>query len=1102
MQLLMQQQWELLHKHIVSENEFINFKEFLAIKKENPASALAKLDGIFLQISFERMRQLAYINKVAPLPKSQFQLDRFKFVWKDIRAKYRCSLNEFKHANTFIQISEKKFSTDVTNKDVEEAWACIIYIFDRWQFNEKVPQDDHIKTIQLAPTKISAKKSIQPEISQLEKPSSKQDDYVLKSPKEKESLKGSKPPINTVEEVVQSNDLAKIVENSGEIHTDKSNEHHPIDKLIVESTDTWLEPTVEDKQQESTTAISNGETPTPIAKQKSLEHRFFSYLLELAQLREKVIRDYTKYEKHWDIANLAKISGCCIEEQCADDETIFSVSRPTISKDEQLPPKLPASLDKWIDFDVKNEEAIPQFKEKFKRLDRHGYVYLEDDQDRLQFYKSYSKEWAVWATHLKQKKKQLALYNTFFELVSRFEKEGESLELIYGRGILTWKQADPKIGHIHSPLLLLKIELDLDAKNGVISAKLTDDNYMINHEMFSGIRLPNTERVENIFRNLMLTDIFNPDLSLLKEFINTIHSQGKFYEKGQQAITMSSTPAIFDEATIILRQKNTRVLRDDLTKIIASIEDGTLELNDAIKSLIYQEFDPTNLEANHGDKHNLLYKRNELFFPLPANEQQVQIVERLKQNYGVTVQGPPGTGKTHTIANLVSHYLSQGKKVLITSQKENALKVLRDKIPAEIRDLCVPVLGGGRESIQEIENSINTISEKLGELDFNDLNRNVKLNLDKLDESYRQEAQLRTTLKQFAELEGATLQYEGAKYLRYEVAQKINSATANYAWIIDDVDLDAEFPLSKVEFEKLWSYRQQLKSKDLQLEKTKLPVVNEHIKNALAFEQFISAGQQHIEQRDDIDAIFKQYELPKEQAKLTKIFEQVQLLDQHREQIEGASGQYILTELFADGNRKQHWIHLISQLNEEKDRAFNMQNALITHDFHLVDANEEQLLADLNILKSRLASGKNIQSSMFNLFNRKLAYLVKEPVLNDKPIKTIEDINMIEAFIQYNRLKKEAANQYNRNMERFEGVLIDVNSSDFPRDLESKVNDLNLFVQLFNIMNELYEVILVEKHALQKADTIAKIKQDIGKAQNYIEHIAWLEEYHHDLAMI
>jgi hypothetical protein len=82
----------------------------------------------------------------------------------------------------------------------------------------------------------------------------------------------------------------------------------------------------------------------------------------------------------------------------------------------------------------------------------------------------------------------------------------------------------------------------------------------------------------------------------------------------------------------------------------------------------------------------------ELYFPLPYNSEQVTIVHRLERTPGVTVQGPPGTGKTHTIANIICHYLAMGRRVLVTSRGEPALKVLQSKIPEEVRPLTVALL--------------------------------------------------------------------------------------------------------------------------------------------------------------------------------------------------------------------------------------------------------------------------------------------------------------------------------------------------------------------------------------------------------------------------
>ncbi|NYI03415.1 AAA domain-containing protein [Allostreptomyces psammosilenae] len=75
--------------------------------------------------------------------------------------------------------------------------------------------------------------------------------------------------------------------------------------------------------------------------------------------------------------------------------------------------------------------------------------------------------------------------------------------------------------------------------------------------------------------------------------------------------------------------------------------------------------------------------------PLPTNAEQRTVAARLATEHSVVVQGPPGTGKTHTIANVLSALLAEGNRVLVTARKSHSLKVLRDKLPEPIRELCV-----------------------------------------------------------------------------------------------------------------------------------------------------------------------------------------------------------------------------------------------------------------------------------------------------------------------------------------------------------------------------------------------------------------------------
>jgi superfamily II DNA or RNA helicase len=102
----------------------------------------------------------------------------------------------------------------------------------------------------------------------------------------------------------------------------------------------------------------------------------------------------------------------------------------------------------------------------------------------------------------------------------------------------------------------------------------------------------------------------------------------------------------------------------------------------------------------------------EIYFPLPANREQHRIVEAINHRRGILVQGPPGTGKSHTIANLICHLLTSRKHVLITAETGRALRVLKDKLPKEIRAPCVSLLGQGGNTFAELNSSVQGITSR------------------------------------------------------------------------------------------------------------------------------------------------------------------------------------------------------------------------------------------------------------------------------------------------------------------------------------------------------------------------------------------------------
>ncbi|MHA1707315.1 MAG: AAA domain-containing protein [Promethearchaeota archaeon] len=135
------------------------------------------------------------------------------------------------------------------------------------------------------------------------------------------------------------------------------------------------------------------------------------------------------------------------------------------------------------------------------------------------------------------------------------------------------------------------------------------------------------------------------------------------------------TNASFDEESFILNEMRIGIspranyfIADDLQKLSKFEED---EFKD---TSLMSWIDDENLTSK-----DEIPKEGELYFPFPYDRHQLRVLSVINNKASI-VQGPPGTGKSQTISNLLCHLAAKGKKILFVSQKEQALKVVKDML--------------------------------------------------------------------------------------------------------------------------------------------------------------------------------------------------------------------------------------------------------------------------------------------------------------------------------------------------------------------------------------------------------------------------------------
>lgn len=474
----------------------------------------------------------------------------------------------------------------------------------------------------------------------------------------------------------------------------------------------------------------------------------FSFIKETLELKNKNVYQLKNYEAHIDLGEFYNQFKELIETpnyskmDINSDEVVFKIR---YIKDEfkREIPEIPKRLEKYIFIDknkeinaliddledtLKIEELIEEYKDfKLKLEEANRYNKLID---------SYNS-------------KYMQFYNAYKRIVDYEEK----IEIIFGQKLLIWQSKENE--KIERYILEANLEMFVDSNKNIISLKIDKEKfrgfvsdflnleeYKIkdNNNLYSFIKNFNDEKINNKVN-------FKDEV---KKYINYISLENEIIDKEyrENDVLKALKTYIFNNSGIIIRNKNTKLWIEDLNKIINMCD--TTEFISPILNIFNFDFsEDKQIQELLNDKTYDKDSQEEILFPLPSNEEQYKIVDKVKSSNIVLVQGPPGTGKSHTIANLISHYISEGKKVLVTSEKAKALEVLREKIPEKIRCLTLALLSS-KGIDKELEYSIQTVlKEQQDESELKETENLIKTLYGRLKDIHKRK---QTVLRKIIEL--------------------------------------------------------------------------------------------------------------------------------------------------------------------------------------------------------------------------------------------------------------------------------------------------------------------------------------------------------------
>jgi very-short-patch-repair endonuclease len=745
--------------------------------------------------------------------------------------------------------------------------------------------------------------------------------------------------------------------------------------------------------------------------------RLLEYLEAVHSMREQPVRDIADYQDQcWWAGDIPTDSSCVLT--ATGDEAWLTVSKALVPP----APPVPEDVAIYLRTAVTDPKREPAFAADFDE------VFADDlgEAARLrELLRGYVEgPWQAWAPHARTALQARKLYEDLYDLRLRLQRESAHIELVWGHGILTWTVEGTRIVH---PMVTTQVQLSFDPDTGALSI---EPEALLPHmeiDVLQGLSVNGFDLLVDL-RDRFRADPVGPfdgaSRNLYEQLLAPLGLDGRIAE-GTLPAPAASEPTITATWVLLVRRRST-MFRRFFASLRDALMSGETGVPAPLAAVVADEPSRLDMDRGQGDEGSWRHMAERLLMPLPTNPEQELVARRLAEHRGVTVQGPPGTGKTHTIANLISHLVGHGKRVLVTSQKEQALLVLRDKIPESIRDLSVAVLGSSAASLAQLDQSVQAIYEQAVGRDRAQARARIVALDSRLDELHREIGTLRTRIGASIAREQDSYSVGTATHSPSTLGQWLAANASDLGYIPDEIGPSVPCPLDGTEIADLYRLANILDPADCAQARLYLPITEQ----LPAPSELASATAELREIRDRLatteGVVEDRVALESLGADgLSTLVEAVERAAHQLAELEQpwltAVRAELRTAVFA-----ATWRDQMKAWQEGIEELAAWQGRLLGHSVVIPDGLPSAgFLEQLVLLRDRLAAGKGVSKTF-----QKDLYQVREAcTVDEEPPRRPEDAELCVMEARSRRRRYELIQGWNGAVSRIAGPMLDPSMS-------------------------------------------------------------------------